>query len=85
VGKSIKINGITILRKIQERLVRIIGFIELKKIHETVCPNVWYLITEDTHVKLIRITGLLVKKSKVVPLHAMEAHGGRGGIAPTHT
>jgi hypothetical protein len=24
-----------------------------------------------------------VKKS--VPLHAMEAHGGRGGIAPTHT
>jgi hypothetical protein len=25
------------------------------------------------------------KKSKVVPLHAMEAHGGRGGIAPTHS
>jgi hypothetical protein len=25
------------------------------------------------------------KKSKAVPLHAMEAHGGRGGIAPTHT
>jgi hypothetical protein len=24
-------------------------------------------------------------KSKAVPLHAMEAHGGRGGIAPTHT
>jgi hypothetical protein len=24
-------------------------------------------------------------KSKGVPLHAMEAHGGRGGIAPTHT
>jgi hypothetical protein len=23
-------------------------------------------------------------KSKAVPLHAMEAHGGRGGIAPTH-
>jgi hypothetical protein len=23
--------------------------------------------------------------SKTVPLHAMEAHGGRGGIAPTHT
>jgi hypothetical protein len=22
---------------------------------------------------------------KAVPLHAMEAHGGRGGIAPTHT
>jgi hypothetical protein len=25
------------------------------------------------------------KKDKAVPLHAMEAHGGRGGIAPTHT
>jgi hypothetical protein len=24
------------------------------------------------------------KKIKPVPLHAMEAHGGRGGIAPTH-
>jgi hypothetical protein len=24
-------------------------------------------------------------KSKAVPLHAMEAHGGRGSIAPTHT
>jgi hypothetical protein len=22
---------------------------------------------------------------KLYPLHAMEAHGGRGGIAPTHT
>jgi hypothetical protein len=30
--------------------------------------------------------GLLTKsKSKAVPLHAMVAHGGRGGIAPTHT
>jgi hypothetical protein len=25
------------------------------------------------------------KKSKAVPLHAIEAHGGRGGIAPTHS
>jgi hypothetical protein len=25
------------------------------------------------------------KKSKVVPLHAMEALGGGGGIAPTHS
>jgi hypothetical protein len=25
------------------------------------------------------------KKSKAVLLHAMEAHGGRGGTAPTHT
>jgi hypothetical protein len=28
---------------------------------------------------------LLLCKSKGVPLHAMVAHGGRGGIAPTHT
>jgi hypothetical protein len=26
-----------------------------------------------------------IKKSKAVPLHAMVAYGGRGGIAPTHT
>jgi hypothetical protein len=25
------------------------------------------------------------KKSKAVPLHAMVAHGGKEGIAPTHT
>jgi hypothetical protein len=24
-------------------------------------------------------------KGKGIPLHAMEAHGGRKGIAPTHT
>jgi hypothetical protein len=27
----------------------------------------------------------LYNKGKSVPLHAMEAHGGKGGIAPTHT
>jgi hypothetical protein len=27
---------------------------------------------------------ILVKLIKAVPLHAMEALGGRGGIAPTH-
>jgi hypothetical protein len=26
--------------------------------------------------------GKVIKKSKAVPLHAMEAHGGRVGIAP---
>jgi hypothetical protein len=25
------------------------------------------------------------KKGKVIPLHAMQAHGVRGGIAPTHS
>jgi hypothetical protein len=33
-------------------------------------------------VKFITSTGI---KSKAVPLHAMEALGGRGGIAPTHS
>jgi hypothetical protein len=28
---------------------------------------------------------IIISKSKAVPLHAMEAHGGRGGIAPTHS
>jgi hypothetical protein len=26
-----------------------------------------------------------VKKGKVIPLHAIQAHGVRGGIAPTHS
>jgi hypothetical protein len=26
-----------------------------------------------------------ILKGKGVPLHAMKAHGGRGGIIPTHT
>jgi hypothetical protein len=28
---------------------------------------------------------LTVSKGKAIPLHAMEALGGRGGIAPTHS
>jgi hypothetical protein len=28
---------------------------------------------------------IIIKKGKVIPLHAMVAYGGRGGIAPTHT
>jgi hypothetical protein len=37
-------------------------------------------------VMKFRYTGLFKKKyKKAVPLHAIEAHGVRGGIAPTHT
>jgi hypothetical protein len=32
-----------------------------------------------------RHIGICKSKSKAVPLHAMKAHGGRGGIAPTHS
>jgi hypothetical protein len=42
-----------------------------------VCP--FCLILLDS------ITVYKSKKSKAVPLHAMEAHGGRGGIAPTQS
>jgi hypothetical protein len=31
------------------------------------------------------IYGKYKKKGKAIPLHAMEAHEGRGGIAPTHS
>jgi hypothetical protein len=34
---------------------------------------------------LISASDKMKKKSKAVPLHAMEAHGGRGGVAPTHS
>jgi hypothetical protein len=35
----------------------------------------------DTH----KTNLMQICKSKPVPLHAVEAPGGRGGIAPTHT
>jgi hypothetical protein len=38
--------------------------------------------SEDYSMDLIII---YYGKSKAVPLHAMEAHGVRGGIAPTHS
>jgi hypothetical protein len=40
-----------------------------------------------SRARLLQNTDLICKKkkSKAVPLHAMEAHGGRGGIASTHT
>jgi hypothetical protein len=34
------------------------------------------------HVHLLQIQ---INKGKVIQLHAMEALGGRGGIAPTHS
>jgi hypothetical protein len=34
---------------------------------------------------LSRISCIMIGKGKAVPLHAIEALGGRGGIAPTHS
>jgi hypothetical protein len=41
--------------------------------------------TPPTANNVSRATKGVKGKGKAVPLHAMEAHGGRGGIAPTHT
>jgi hypothetical protein len=40
----------------------------------------WYFDEVNVHELII-----LVIKAKAVPLHAMKALGGRGGIGPTHT
>jgi hypothetical protein len=42
------------------------------------------LFTNHSIIRHCRPIGL-IKKGKVIPLHAMEAPGGRGGIAPTHS
>jgi hypothetical protein len=43
-----------------------------------------YLIPEEPIHGAGPVTTMSVK-GKVIPLHAMESHGGRGGIAPTHS
>jgi hypothetical protein len=52
--------------------------------------NVNNNILTTAFYSLTNVTGLHLryskkKKSKAVPLHAMEAHWRRGGIAPTHS
>jgi hypothetical protein len=42
-------------------------------------------LTFDSHFQQERKKERKKKKGKAVPLHAMEALGGRGGIAPTHS
>jgi hypothetical protein len=43
-----------------------------------------HLLNEELH-NLCYSSSTVKKKSKAVPLHAMEAHGARGGVAPTHS
>jgi hypothetical protein len=43
-----------------------------------ICPIRAIFLVHFIHLRLIG-------EGKVIPLHAMEAHGGRGGIAPTHS
>jgi hypothetical protein len=60
--------------------VRVVGLAIFLNVQELFVPMVllqhilWYSVFHSVYVK-----------SKAVSLHAMEAYGGRGGIAPTHT
>jgi len=42
-------------------------------------------VTSDMFLLFTCVRYCKVKKSKAVPLHAMEVLGGRGSIAPTHS
>jgi hypothetical protein len=51
-------------------------------------PNLFTCLElENSYIYCIvcRLCKINEKKGKAVPLHAMEALGGRGGIAPTHS
>jgi hypothetical protein len=50
--------------------------------HFKICTNIILLHALESP---IRSSLFRQKKSKAVPLHAMEAHGERGGIVPIHT
>jgi len=45
--------------------------------HSPTCGNVLEI--------LVLGKKMVIKKSKAIPLHALEALGGRGDIAPTHS
>jgi hypothetical protein len=52
------------------------------------CTSYWLLLQGGIVQSIpstVAISDLLNVKSKAVPLHAMEALGRRGGIAPTHS
>jgi hypothetical protein len=46
-----------------------------------------YVVTQDSLalIHTYRSIYRIIKKGKVVPLHALEALGGRGDISPTHS
>jgi hypothetical protein len=50
-------------------------------------PQFSHILTIRTYMERVNVNVLFqgYSKRKVIPLHAMEAHGGRGGIAPTHS
>jgi hypothetical protein len=54
---------------------------------KTICYNILMAINFNLTLATIdkSVDGPHKDKGKGVPLHAMEAYGGRGGIAPTHT
>jgi hypothetical protein len=53
---------------------------------EFVSDRMSYLILRNRWYDIVVLNvQVLSKILETVPLHAMEAYGGRGGIAPTHT
>jgi hypothetical protein len=42
-------------------------------------------LTDVSEVLAASVIAFMIVKKKVIPLHAMEALGRRGGIAPTHS
>jgi hypothetical protein len=55
------------------------------KIPTKVKYNIYRQSREENEMVKVRTSPNNVIKSKSVPLHAMEAYGRRGGIAPTNT
>jgi hypothetical protein len=56
------------------------GFCVIQSRCNTLISVKQFLVNKHIHCLII-----CYKKGKAVPLHAMEALGGRGGIAPTHS
>jgi hypothetical protein len=80
-----------ILKTVLTEAVKVVNFISSRatnsRLFSILCKE-----TGSEHEKLFLHTEVrwlsrrnVLSKSKGVPLHAMEAHGGKGSIAPTHT
>jgi hypothetical protein len=57
----------------------------IKRIPKMLCKNINDRKNNGTSFYFCIKSHISKKKIKLYPLHAMEAPGGRGGIAPTHT
>jgi hypothetical protein len=72
----------------EEHRLRVFENRVLRRIFEPKTDEVtggWRKLHNEELHGLYSSFSIIKKKSKAVLLHAMEAHGGRGGIAPTHS